>query len=162
MLVTHNSDESVPSSDPRSRALLHSPLLIAWLAENADSFQLHPKFISVPIGLQNQQWGRSGVIGKLEGFLRRAAPVYDPGIPSSNHSRPILMYVNFSPHHHPLRKKALDTFKGIGTFQERDRDRLEDYWEKVLHSKFVLSPPGELLQQRNLKTPNRRIKKLEK
>lgn len=155
----------------RSTAMLDHPMLIAWLAQNAaltaspkgGGRALHPKLVPVPIGLQNQQVGRSGALGRLEPYLRcasiylenrcipkhghflcrKAPPVYQPGSREGDQRRrPILVYVNFTPFHHPLRMRALETFKGLATVQERDRDRLEDFWDKVVASKFVLSPPG--------------------
>ena len=72
---------------------------------------------------------------------RKAPPLYSPYLGRS--PRSILVYINFTPFHHPLRKLGIKTFEAIGTVQERNRDNLDGYWTNVLNSKFVLSPPGE-------------------
>ncbi len=81
----------------------------------------------------------------MEGYLRTAPPVYDPDN-SSDNNRPTLLYVNFSPASHPLRKTALRTFKEVATYQEyggANGERGQDqFWKAVVKSKFVLSPPG--------------------
>ncbi len=45
--------------------------------------------------------------------------MYDPTSSSNATSsrRPTLLYINFSPEHHELRKKGLEAFKEIGTIQ---------------------------------------------
>ncbi len=67
VLLTHNSDLSAPVG-PGSLRLLEHPHLLCWFAENAA--RAHPRLRPVPIGLQNQQWGRSGVVDRIEKFLR--------------------------------------------------------------------------------------------
>jgi len=50
ILITHNSDVNIKSFHP----LLKSPKIIKWYAQNLAYF--HPKMISLPIGIANEQW----------------------------------------------------------------------------------------------------------
>ena len=59
--------------------------------------------------------------------------------------RPILIYANFSPRSHPIRPKLLRAFSGVATAAAKDDANLEAYYEAMTKSKFVLSPPGEVL-----------------
>lgn len=63
-------------------------------------------------------------------------------------SRPHLLYINFKTSSHPLREKVYSKFKDMGTVGEYlglDReDAQASFWESVIRSKFVLSPPGKL------------------
>jgi len=58
------------------------------------------------------------------------------------------MYVNFTPDRHPLRLRALaglaknlhlEAGREVANF---NASRQEDFWEALVDSKFVLSPPG--------------------
>ncbi len=134
--------------------MLDNDLLLHWFSVNVD--RQHPKLTPVPIGLLNLGQLKTdglhfGDLSKLEKYIRKAPPVYDPKLQdphfSKEDSRPNLVYINFREASHPLREKLLLKFKDIGTFQEYRGEQGEDeqvaFWEGLVRSKFVLSPPGK-------------------
>ena len=75
--------------------------------------------------------------------------IYDPLRPSSEDIRPTLLLQNFAEGHHPLRKVAIESFKGlydnlrIVHGVKGSTESFDKYLKAMSQSKFVLSPPGK-------------------
>jgi len=97
VLLTHNSDDGIESFHP----LLDSPKIIRWYAQNVAVF--HPKMVSLPIGIANEQWTH-GI-----DFLKFMA---EPPIPTKTQD----VYFHFSLHTNERERRAcydLLTARGI-------------------------------------------------
>ena len=87
VLVTHNSDISVPT-EPNSLKMLENPKLIRWFAQNAAIS--HPKLEPIPIGImQHGHADGSGQIELWDKLLQQDL--------AEESSRDITLYVNISP-----------------------------------------------------------------
>ena len=68
ILVTHNSDKSVPKTVKSKKMLRQNPLLIKWFAQNPAI--VHPKLIPIPIGMENLHYHKAGKLELIEKLLR--------------------------------------------------------------------------------------------
>ncbi|QWD64186.1 glycosyltransferase family 47 protein [Polynucleobacter sp. MWH-UH2A] len=123
ILISHNSDHSVTIND---LGLLNNPALIAWFAQNCEF--AHEKLKSIPIGLENKQWGA----GKTNQIFSVAK--------NNLHRR--LVYLNFSINTHIARLKAFNICSKIpGVTIESGLDYGE-YLKNLANHKFAICPRG--------------------
>ena len=130
VLVTHNSDASVPGVD--YRWALADKRILAWFTQNPDL--KHSKLVPIPIGIANHRWahGNVTVFKKSIRFYRK--PFKD---------RTTLLYVNFQvATNHKIRSEALKWTRSIVNTSRTPAGSLETYLEQMGDAKFVLSPPG--------------------
>ena len=64
----------------------------------------------------------------------------------SSSSRPTLLFANFSPFSHKLRPLALRAYTRLATVTSKNSSDLAGYFGEMGRSKFVLSPPGEIVE----------------
>ncbi len=139
ILITHNSDRSMPSGSTVNQDYLASPnlhyflddeKLFLWFAQNVD--MAHPKLIHIPIGIENIHWGHNYVHSITEICNRQ------PGIPKNR-----LLSANFSvATNKPGRQCVYDWFKNKPFCFFPGQKNIRDYLIDVAQSKFILSPPG--------------------
>jgi len=122
-LVTHNSDHAVTVMDYE---LLNHPHLQNWFAQNSE-FN-HAKLSSLPIGLQNKQWGSQ----KISELVSAGKDIVKTKI----------LYANFSSKTHPGRLEALAESKKLSyATVEQDVDYLT-YVKNLATHKFCICPRG--------------------
>lgn len=127
ILLTHNSDYSVPGSFAH---FLDDPKLFAWFGQNTDL--VHPKLFPVPIGLANQYWPHGNVDA-----VNRAVDL------SSHDPKPIFLYINYSANTSAKRTDgALTALTKLPCAFVPTRKPFEEYAIDLAHSVFVVSPPG--------------------
>lgn len=134
ILITHNSDRSIPGE---SSKYLDDEHIIAWFTQNPDGTN-HPKLHPLPIGLENRYWKPDNVE-----IITRVKEKHLPKIH--------LLYCNFSttsyvperPFVHELLSTAPFTYTQI-------RKNYESFIEEIASSKFVLSPRGNGLDTHRL------------
>jgi hypothetical protein len=130
VLVTHNSDASVPTDE--FRWPLNTDKLLAWFTQNPD--YEHRKLFPIPIGLANVRWSHGNVTIFKKAFHLHRKPF---------HQRTTLMYVNFAISTNEVaRSKALKWALGLANVTQRKSVPLETYLKEIGNAKFVLSPPG--------------------
>lgn len=130
ILITHNGDSSVPGNYIE---YLNDSKIYAWFGQNTDVIY-YPKFIPIPIGLENRHIGR----GHYEIILDLLKKDID------SYPKTHLLYSNFSPHTNPnLRLPIYNFFKNkpFCYFQE-PKKTIRGYLTDICYSKFVLSPHG--------------------
>ncbi len=136
ILITHNSDLSVPSGSTASNKQtkdwgrwLDDEKLFVWLSTNIDA--LHPKLMPIPIGIENAHWGK-----KYPHILRQIA--------CSGEDKNVLLSGNFTIDTNPVERKPLfDLFINKSFCNlAKERTIVGAYLRDVKQSKFVLSPPG--------------------
>lgn len=136
ILITHNSDISIPSGTtvemPVAKGYaqwLNDPKLCAWFSTNVDA--RHPKLFPIPIGLENARWGKK--YPELLMLHRQTALAKNK-----------LLYGNFSIFNNPaLRQPLYDLFSAQPFCHMIAQPKnLNDYLTDVQQSKFILSPPG--------------------
>lgn len=130
ILVTHNSDNSVPN---KWVSYLDEDKLIAWFGQNCD--QYHSKFFHIPIGLANRCWPH-GNIAIVEQAYNNA----------QKSPRRFLLYLNFSDQTNRKersRVRALFEKKPFCYAIPKGKYKLHaDYLKDIASSKFVISPEG--------------------
>jgi len=130
VLVTHNSDASVPT--PKFTHFLESEKILAWFTQNQDA--THPKLFPVPIGFANTRWGHGNV-----SILKKALCLYRKPF----QQRKKFIYINFSVWtNQNARSKALQWAQRFFLVNDTRQISHEAYLQEIGDSKFVLSPPG--------------------
>ncbi|CAF3726039.1 unnamed protein product [Rotaria sp. Silwood1] len=130
VLVTHNSDELVPTN--RYKWALDDPRILAWFTQNPD--REHKKLFAIPIGIPNVRWSH----GNLTIFKKAIKTYRKPFF-----QRSTLLYANFEVGTNlHVRSKALAWALNFTNVRRRARLPLEIYLKEVGNTKFVLSPPG--------------------
>lgn len=128
ILVTHNSDLNI--TERFKRYLDGDKNLFAWFAQNV-GFS-HPKLINLPIGLENELWGRHYV--DLLNRVRTA---------SLGTEKKYLLYMNFTAGTNAIaRRPAYDYFVHKEFCHATNRMSIENYLQDATHAKFVVSPHG--------------------
>jgi hypothetical protein len=131
ILITHNGD-----NEPKLKHIKHlnNENLIVWFGQNPTFY--HPKFIALPIGLENPYWNPSKTI-----FIRNLNLNTDI-IPWKN--RKYSIYLNFSPHTNQAAREYLLTF--YSQFKDaliiKERVSYATYMNQIGNSKYVLCPRG--------------------
>lgn len=135
VLVSHNADNLV---DHRFREFLAHPRLIRWYAQNVSPAFVHPKIVSLPIGVANAQWPH----GDLAGFHR---------IAGETPTRDIILYANFAPDTASvLRKGVIGGLAGNPAVVWEERAPVDRYWRALRRSRFVAAPRGNGLDTHRL------------
>ena len=127
ILVTHNSDLNITE---KFKSYLETENLFAWFAQNV-AFS-HPKLKCLPIGLENELWGRHYV--DMLNCIR-----------SSGHKaeKKYLLYMNFTAAtNSSVRRPVYNHFVNKDFCHVTGRMDTESYLKDVIHAKFVLSPHG--------------------
>ena len=124
ILLSHNSDENI---DESYRAYADHPLLVHWFAQNLNI--RHPKISILPIGVANTQWdhGKRELfqnLSKIE-FIKKENIVYFEFNVETNKSK---------------REPCRDIIAKHFPFGNRLSS--PQYLNKILNSKFVISPEG--------------------
>ena len=120
VIITHNGD----LCSGKNIVLLNHPLLVRWYGQNMDN--MSDKTVGIPIGLENKIWKRVNFT-LLQSF--------------SKQPKTKLMYLNFSCHTNPGRKKIMQYFLNNG-FTKNESLPWNQYIEDLSHYKFALSPFG--------------------
>ncbi|CAF3348985.1 unnamed protein product [Rotaria sp. Silwood2] len=130
VLITHNSDASVPTR--HFRWVLDNEKILAWFASNPD--HIHKKLFPIPIGLANARWphGNVSVFKQAFKFYRK-----------SFSRRTTLLFVNFQVKNNRVqRSKALKWALGLPNVTHSHVTSHELYLRELGNAKFVLSPRG--------------------
>lgn len=131
ILITHNSDYA---TDARHAKYLNDNKLIKWFGQNPGF--LHPKFVVLPIGLENPIWYpfKTKFIQKLN--------LSTDIIEWKN--RKYSIYVNFSPNTNPTAREYL--FSYYSQFKDvlivKKKVNYTTYMNQMGNSKYVLCPRG--------------------
>ena len=133
ILVTHNSDNSVPGPYQR---YLEDDKIIAWFGQNPDI--VHPKLHPIPIGLENRNWKPQNV----EVITR---------VKAKKLHKTHLLYYNLNPATYPSERTEVQNLFAQAPFTyAQDRKEYEPFIEDLASSKFVLSPRGNGLDTHRL------------
>ena len=120
ILITHNSDHIVGND----YLILNNPYLLKWFGQNMIP---HEKNIGIPLGIQNN-------ICPYEQCLK----LFNK---HKNNEKEKLLYINFSLHTNPTRKKILEIFKKK-KFPANKQKKWEEYINDLSKYKYCISPPG--------------------
>lgn len=128
ILITHNGDKSAPRE---FKKYLEDENLFLWFGQNPDILH-HPKFVPIPIGLENRHIGRSHY-EYINEILKAPLP-----------ERRYLAYANFALHTNPsIRKPVYEYFKNKSFCKlVPTRNSVKEYLSEIRASKYVISPPG--------------------
>lgn len=130
VLVTHNSDASVPPNE--YQWVLYDKRILGWFTQNPS--MTHAKLFPVPIGVANTRWPHGNVIAFKRAFYLNRKPF---------HQRKTLLYVNFQVGtNKEVRSKALAWALNLPNVKQTQIGSVETYLEELGNAKFVLSPPG--------------------
>lgn len=130
VLVTHNSDASVP---PKEYSwVLEDQRVLAWFTQNPN--MEHKKLFPIPIGVANTRWRHGNVTAFKRAFYIHRKPFSQ---------RQNLLYVNFEVStNEKARSKALKWAQKFRNIEKRESVSVETYLQELGDAKFVLSPPG--------------------
>ena len=130
ILVTHNGDLNVPKD---YMEYLEDDKIFAWFGQNANIVN-HPKFIPIPIGLENAHYNRK----YKEIIMNFQKQGLDKRV------RNILLYANVNVFTNvKVRQPVADLFsKKRFCHYQRQRVPVKDFLTQVVSSKFVVSPHG--------------------
>jgi len=130
ILVTHNGDSNVPKDYMH---YLEDDKIFAWFGQNINIG--HPKFIPIPIGLENRHIGR--------GHYDVVVDLREKGI--WNNPKKHLIYANFKVGTNvKVRKPIADIFrtKSFCYFSKTSTKPVREFLTDIYNSKFVISPHG--------------------
>lgn len=128
VLVTHNSDASIPSHFAH---YLKEDKIIAWFGQNLEN-STHPKIHPIPIGIANRCWahGNVEIVSKMQqvGFGMK---------------KNILLYMNFHAQNYiQERGRVFAMFKEAPYCTLSPAKEYSAYLLDLAQAKFVLSPRG--------------------
>ncbi len=127
ILVTHNSDMSVPDY---FAPYLEDPKLIAWFGMNR-MIPNHPKLHAIPIGVENAHFNKAI---HLKEALKDIPPL------DSRSDKP---YLNFRARTNLILRSFVWNLFAHKPFIYAQKDRsYEDYINDMKHSKFIICPAG--------------------
>ena len=124
IFISHNSDCGI---DNEHRVYLDNDKVIKWFTQN--TYILHNKLYSLPIGLGNQQYSH--------GNLPLIKSIIDAKIPKD-----LLVFKNFNIHtnyNDRIYTDSVTSSNGIHMHPPMDQ---VNYFKTIAKSKFVISPPG--------------------
>lgn len=127
ILITHNSDESLPG---KFASYLDDSKIIVWFSQNVDGYQ-HEKLIPIPIGIANQYWEHGSI--KTLNVLKHMR---------KNINRPFLLVMNFAASTHPERQVVQELFEKEYYCFRRSKKKYIAYLTDFALAKFILSPRG--------------------
>jgi hypothetical protein len=128
ILVTHNSDENITQ---KYLQYIEDPKIFVWFAQNVG--YIHPKLKPLPIGLENEHWGRNykTIINELVA----------QGI--NKEEKEYLLFLNFNINTNPAERLPAYNYFSKQTFCYcPPTQSVPDYLRDICHSKFVVSPHG--------------------
>ena len=140
ILITHNSDHSVPADDSKHYEnkgffsgnftdYLSDEKLIAWFGRNATG--KHPKLFAIPIGIVSACYPKKGNTNMIE------------KIRNANTSKKHLLCMNFVPRtNKAVRQPVLKLFSNKLFCYHPPMKPFNEYIQDMAASKFVLSPDG--------------------
>ena len=130
VLITHNSDLSVPTTE--FRWVLDHEKILAWFASNPD--YVHKKLVPIPIGLANRRWTHGNLNAFERAFYRDRKPFFN---------RMTLLYVNFEVKNNAkARAQAVKWAHKVFNVTQIPSTSHEVYLKELGNAKYVLSPPG--------------------
>lgn len=130
VLITHNSDASVPPQE--FKWVLDDRRILAWFTQNPN--MTHEKLFPVPIGMANARWRHGNVTAFKHAFRTYRKPFNE---------RTTLLYVNFQVEtNKEARSRALKWALKLPNVKQKKIVSVETYLRELGNSKFVLSPPG--------------------
>ena len=126
VLVTHNSDDSVPGAYAE---FLDDSRIGAWFTQNPD--RIHSKLHPLPIGLANGHW-EHGNIAEIRSLIDQ----------EDSESRKLL-YMNFSRKRPGAeRAEVWNLFREAEFCHIAEARSYREYLRDIQRSRFVISPPG--------------------
>lgn len=137
IIITHNSDYSVPMNEADER-MLDNILLIRWFAINPKSY--HAKMIPIPLGLDSLGWKN----GDPNLFPFRTPEELQTGITKDvNHTRLLLVSFRISEENNiKLRNRVFEELVSKSRFEYLQFDSTRRFLEEVRNSEFVACPEG--------------------
>ncbi|MEX2437753.1 MAG: hypothetical protein WD449_00705 [Candidatus Babeliales bacterium] len=131
ILVTHNSDVSVPG---KFAHYLDDSKIFAWFGQNTDC--IHAKLYPIPIGIANAHWSHGDVAP-----LKRAISQM---VPLKNKKNKDLIYVNFNINNNKRVRQPIwdDLFKQSFAYCVAKPRAHQEYLEEMEQYCFVASPRG--------------------
>ncbi len=123
VLVTHNSDFEISTNE---LGLLNNKNLVAWYSQNVTF--AHSKLHSLPIGLQNRQFGN--------------LKIYQIHEQSKLIEKNKLIYVNFNKNTHSSRNFDISFLKKIPKTTIQENIDYQIYIKELASHKFVICPRG--------------------
>ena len=130
ILVTHNSDASVPPQE--YKWVLNDRRILAWFTQNPS--MTHERLFPVPIGVANARWPHGNVT-----VFRRAFYTYRKPFDQ----RTTVLYVNVQVEtNKDVRSRALKWALNLHGVKQNKIVSVETYLQELGNAKFVLSPPG--------------------
>lgn len=124
IIVTHNSDKHI---DNQYLNYLNDDMLVKWYSQNVDL--VHPKLISIPIGIANEQWPH-GNVSILNNYIK------------SNNNKEKLIFSSFQLWTNPVeRRYCLNQINNKGIHNSPHSD-FNSYLNELSKSYFMISPRG--------------------
>jgi hypothetical protein len=124
IIVTHNSDYHITKNHEK---YLNDNHLIKWFAQNVDF--IHPKLISIPIGIANEKW--------LHGNIK---VLNDTMLEDNEKSN--LIYCNFDIRTNIIERSFCMKSMTENNLKMSERTDFKNYLKDLSKSFFVLSPNG--------------------
>lgn len=124
VLITHNSDNGIDSSYEK---FLNSDKIKTWYCQNR--YFIHPKLISLPIGIANSQWPHGD-----QSTLQRVRNELNDKIQ--------LVYKNFNISTNTSVRAQCDNDTRENGIQMSAHTTTEEYWRSISKSYYTISPPG--------------------
>jgi hypothetical protein len=134
ILVTHNSDYSVPSG---YLSYLSDDKIIAWFGQNVDD-NSSPKMHPIPIGIANRYWdhGNGQILQEVQ---------------AQNAPRENVLYLNFAIDTFPQERRRVYSLLASAPFSYRSPiKKFKGYLQDLASCKFVASPRGNGLDTHRL------------
>ena len=138
ILITHCSDNPVTLEMYRSRPRN----IIYWYAQNCE--YRDSNLIPIPIGLQNEYGYNSGPMGALVSYYKKNVDIW-----RKNEKNIDTIYCNWNiPSNPDARTNIISSLnKDLKYLEENTTDHTyslskEQYWDRLSHFKFFISPPG--------------------
>lgn len=134
ILVTHNSDYSVPGG---FFSFLKDDKMIAWFGQNVDD-NTHPKMHPIPIGIANRYWGHGN--GQM---IQEVQTQKNP--------RENFLYLNFSVSTFPQEREGVYSLFAKSPFSYQSLPKnFYEYLRDLASCKFIASPRGNGLDTHRL------------
>lgn len=122
--ISHNSDLGI---EEKHHSALDSEKVVAWFSQN--TYTNHPKLVSLPIGLGNQQYPHGDVHLLKE-------------IMDAKTEKQLLVFKNFNIDTNPSVRIKVNIETTRNQIDMWDNLPQHDYLNRVAQSAFVISPPG--------------------
>ena len=124
IFISHNSDLGISEEH---LPFLESSKVIKWFSQN--TYIQHPKLISLPIGLGNQQYPHGNLV-LIESIIE------------ANITKELLVFKNFDHNTNYTKRVAIDQITTANNIPMWPHLNQEEYFIRLAQSAFVISPPG--------------------